>query len=50
LRASPSDGIRGGLDRDDFRLAQSKIMTAIEFNDLERDLSGKPRTLFRIPL
>jgi hypothetical protein len=31
-------------------LAQSKIMTAIYFNNLERDFSGKPCTLFRIPL
>lgn len=38
------------LDRDDFGLNQSKIMTAIYFNSLERDFSGKPRTLFRIPL
>ena len=37
------------LDRDDFRLNQSKII-AIYFNRLERDSSGKPRTLFRIPL
>ena len=44
----PSDDV--ALDRDDFRLAQSKIMTAIYFNRLERDSSGKPRTLFRIPL
>jgi hypothetical protein len=38
------------IDRDDFGLDQSKIMTAISINGLERDFSGKPRTLFRIPL
>jgi hypothetical protein len=38
------------LDRDDFGLDQSKIMTAIYFNSLERDSSGKPLHTFRIPL
>jgi hypothetical protein len=31
-------------------LDQSKLMAAISINSLERDSSGKPRTLFRIPL
>ena len=38
------------LDRcHDFRLNQSKIMTAIYFNRLERDFSGKPLHTFPHP-
>jgi hypothetical protein len=38
------------LDHDDFGLEQSKIMNVIDSNSLERDASGKPLTLFLIPL
>ena len=41
--------VDGALDRDDFRLDQSKIMTAIYFNSLERDSSGKPLHTFPHP-
>jgi hypothetical protein len=37
------------LDRDDFRLNQSEIMTAIYFNSLERDFRGKPLPTFPHP-
>ena len=41
--------MRLSLDRDDFRLIQSKIMTAIYLNRLERDFSGKPLHTFPHP-
>jgi hypothetical protein len=43
-------GVHRRLDRDDLGLDQSKIMKAIYFDSLERDSSGKPRHIFRIPL
>ncbi|MHB8887011.1 MAG: VOC family protein [Methylovirgula sp.] len=38
------------LDHDDLGLNQSKIINVIDSKSLERDASGKPRTLFLIPL
>ncbi|MHB8885913.1 MAG: DUF4160 domain-containing protein [Methylovirgula sp.] len=38
------------IDHDDFGLKQSKIINVIDFKMLERDASGKPLTLFLIPL
>ncbi|MHB8886301.1 MAG: RNA polymerase sigma factor, partial [Methylovirgula sp.] len=38
------------LDHDDFGLNQSKIINVIDAKRIERDASGKPLTLFLIPL
>jgi hypothetical protein len=38
------------LDHDDFGSNQSKIMTVIDSNILERDAGGNRYTLFLIPL
>jgi hypothetical protein len=47
-RSSPGGSFQS-LDRDDFGLNQSKIMTAIAINGLERDCQAEPVSTFPHP-